>query len=397
MITSLASLAGILLGVAISAGIVLVQGGLSAGSTARLQWTTFLALGLAIASWLANWIVRAGRDRMLRANGVAYLLREHAQDWAEDSTDDFYAEVRDRFASVVPVPRSEKVGKTWEWPLDRDARLWDGRVDDLVRTFRVLLNSVHDGNAGEGRAGVPDSIFVTAWWAVALAFGRRLRGGIRNWEPSIWQRPSDARAGTIRPDLRQHRPLRFTELSPPAPDGLAPLRLTWTADLTAARLPGSSAVLAVEPVSILLLRFGRGRWGPLELADPGGPLPLTLQDAGEVIPLKESARVLVHELRCAPRDGDQFFRWTDYPYLAALAVEWLQAKAAELPGHALLLGATMPNEVALGIGLLAGRPACDGWPERLWPVIFRPATRTLVTARLDLGVLIAADQESGEG
>lgn len=386
LVTILAGLGTWAFGVGVSAGLVLVQGGLSAGSTRRLQWTTFPALGLAVVLWAVGWIVRTARNRMLRRNGTAYLLREPARDWAQDSPDDFYAEVRERFAVVITVPRSAEVGRTWDWPLDRDARLWDAKVTDLVRTFRVLLNAVHAKNREEGTAGVPDAIFVTAWWAVALAFGRRLRLGVRNWELEVWQRPSDGRAGQItpRPWSRQ-RPHTFADLAVPAPSGLTPRTLAWEVDLTVTRPDASGQVPDGDAVSILLVRFGRSRWGSLPLGDPAQPVPLTLLDEGEVVPVKEMTRVFVQELRCVPRDGARTFDWEDFPFLAAAATAWIQEKAQELPPSTLLLGATMPNEVALGAGIFSGRPESDGWPASMWPVIYQQPTDTLVVTRLDLG------------
>jgi hypothetical protein len=393
LITLGAGLGTWLFGVGISVGLVLIQGGLAADSRLRLQWTAFAALGLAIVVWACTWIARAGRARMLTRNGVAYLVRERARDWAQDSPDDFYAEVRERFAEVVTVPRSEEVGQTWDWPLDNSgARLWDAKVTDLVSTFRVLLSAVHARHAEEGTSGVPDAIFVTAWWAVALAFGRRLRLGIRNWELNVWQRPSDARAGKIDPVLWRRRPHQFAGQAVTAPPGLTPREFAWDVDLTVSRPDGTAGeVPSGPPVSVLLLRFGRGRWGSLRLEDPVRPVPLTLIDAAGVIGVKEAARVLVHELRCVPRDEAPAFDWEDFPFLAAIAVDWIQRKAGELEGRTLLLGATVPNEVALGIGIAAGRPACDGWPSSMWPVIYRQPTDTLVVPRLDLGATQSAE------
>ena len=149
-----------LFGVGVSAGLVLIQGGLAADSRLRLQWTAFPALGLAIVVWAWTWIARAGRARMLNRNGVAYLVRERARDWAQDSPDGFYAEVRERFADVVAVPRPDEVGRTWDWPLEgREAQLWDAKVTDLVSTFRVLLNAVRARHTEERTPGVPDAIF----------------------------------------------------------------------------------------------------------------------------------------------------------------------------------------------------------------------------------------------
>lgn len=384
-----ASGGSLLLGITISASVTLLTGGLTAGPTLRLQWITFGSLGLAAVTYTATWIARSGRDRMLRQNGVAYIIRERARDWGQDSPDDFYAQVRTRFGDVVVVPGPDETGPRWDWPLDAGARLWDAGVTDLVRSFRVLADSAHAHSKEEGNGTVADGVFVTAWWAVALAFGLRLRNGIRNWELDVWQRPSDARAGKVSPDTWRQRPHRFPDEPVTAPDGLTAEDFTWEADLTVARMPDADQVPQRNPVSVLLLRFGRGRWGPLDLAAPSRPLPLTLTDAGCVVPVREPARVAVHELRCVPRTGARTFEWDDYPFLASIALDWIQRKARDLDGHTLLLGAIVPNEVALGLGIRAGRPGCDGWPSHMWPVMFNPTDKTLVVPCLDVGTAIA--------
>jgi hypothetical protein len=97
--------------------------------------------------------------------------------------------------------------------------------------------------------------------------------------------------------------------------------------------------------------------------------------------------VKVHELRCTPRPGDKFYKWEDFPFLTGLALDWIQGKAADpaLRDHTLLLGTRVPNEVALGIGIRAGRQSCTGWPPELWPVIWKPNKGPLVMTRLNLG------------
>ena len=125
---------------------------------------------------------------------------------------------------------------------------------------------------------------------MALAFGLRLRSGIRNWELDVWQRPSDGRAGRVSPDVWRQRPHRFPDEPVPAPDGLAAEEFTWDVDLTVPRPPGAGPVPDGDPVSVLLLRFGQGRWGTLDLVSPSEPLPLTLIDAGNVVPGGTSTR-----------------------------------------------------------------------------------------------------------
>jgi hypothetical protein len=77
---------------------------------------------------------------------------------------------------------------------------------------------------------------------VALAFGLRLRSGIRNWELDVWQRPRVARAGRVSPDVWRQRPHRFPDEPVPAPDGLAAEEFTCDVDLTVPRPPGAGPV-----------------------------------------------------------------------------------------------------------------------------------------------------------
>lgn len=118
-------------------------------------------------------------------------------------------------------------------------------------------------------------------------------------------------------------------------------------------------------------------------AEAPGPVAVTLHDLARVIPVKETASAHLHELRCVP-PGNQF-AWEASPYLVNEAVAWIMKKAEELRGHTLLLATVMPNDIAVGIGIVAGLPACDGWPEDLWPIVYRNATRTPVVPRLNLG------------
>jgi hypothetical protein len=96
--------------------------------------------------------------------------------------------------------------------------------------------------------------------------------------------------------------------------------------------------------------------------------------------------VLLHELRCLPPPGEQRFPWPDIPALAIAAADWIERKAAsaELAGHTLLLGAVMPQETGLGLGICAGQASRTHWPEHLWPLLYQRG-EPYVVPRLDLG------------
>jgi hypothetical protein len=59
--------------------------------------------------------------------------------------------------------------------------------------------------------------------------------------------------------------------------------------------------------------------------------------------------------------------WDDFAALVIVCADWIERKVAELAGHTLLLGTAVPAEVALGIGIRAGRANRAGWPAHLCP------------------------------
>jgi hypothetical protein len=55
----------------------------------------------------------------------------------------------------------------------------------------------------------------------------------------------------------------------------------------------------------------------------------------------------------------------------------------------------MPPEAALGLGILAGQVSRTGWPEIMWPLVYRASTRALVVPRLHLGASALRHPEDG--
>jgi hypothetical protein len=372
-------------GFGLSVVVALGTGGLHSDQVRRLLWLMILGFGVAAVFLAASETARRGRNRMLKRNGTAYLIRERARDWEHDEPDDFYSAVRQRFARVIAVPGPGLAGRAWDWPLDEDATRWDAKLAELAQSFRVL----HLAAKADGGVGTPDGVFVTAWWAVALAFGMRVTGADRSLELRVWQRPSRGRANKewLRPEIWSLRPHRPGD--PVTATDLVPDEFIWEADLTIRRHGRGSSAKADQPVSILLVRFGWGRWGPLPHVGgaTGGAKrqPLILHDPAGIVPGRTSAQARIYEWRCTPAGGAPVFGWDQYPFLAESAVTWIQEKAKELAGHALLLGAVLPNEVALEMGISAGRESCADWPAHLWPVIYRKPADTLVVPRINLG------------
>lgn len=369
-------LAGGVLGIVPS----LVTGDWKSGLTWGLLWA---CIGLSVIAAVAlgySETARRGGDRMLRQNGTAYIIQEQARFWDDDKAQRFREGIRRQFARVIQVPGPVEAGRGWDWPLDADARHWDAKADELVRAFRVLsIDEARDGTV------IPNGVFAWAYWAVAVAFGMRVTAADRSLVLDVWQRPSKARAGEVEPELWAQRPHRFGSATGAA-SGLEFAEFTWEAELTVSRR-GRSRPSTAGGVSVLLVRFSRFDWGPLPgvtAAPPvEGPLGLHLYDAAGVIPAGVS-RADLHELRCVPLESQ--FPWRVFPALAAEAASWMERKAKELTGHTLLLGALMPQEAGLGLGILAGQEARRaGWPAHLWPIVLEPGKRELVIPRLDLG------------
>ncbi|MGH3289273.1 MAG: hypothetical protein ACRDPD_32120, partial [Streptosporangiaceae bacterium] len=359
----------------------LVTGDWKTGATWDQLWVAIILSALAVAFLAFSEIVRRGRDRIRERNGTAYILQEQARFWTPQNATRFRDGISRQFSRVIQVPGPVETGRGWDWPLDAGARDWDGRIDELVRAFRVL-------SIDQSRDTVtPNGVFIWAWWAVAAAFGMRATAADRDLKLDVWQRPSNARAGQVEPEIWAQRPHQFGSAVPD--DHLLPPVTChdWEADLRVSRRGRSRAGAEDAGVSVLLVRFGGQEWGPLPAVTVPLPddhrLDLHLHDAAGVAPAGVS-RVDLHELRCVPPGA--LFPWQDFPALAAAAAAWIEQKTKELPGRTILLGTIMPPEVGLGLGILAGQESRrSAWPRHLWPIIREPAKGELVVPHLDLG------------
>lgn len=360
----------------------LVTGDWKAGSTWDQLWVAIILCVLAIAFLTFSEITRRGRDRMQQRNGTAYIIQEYARFWTPQNATRFREGIGRQFTRVIQVPGPVETSRGWDWPLDAGARDWDSKVDELVRAFRVL--SIDQSR----QAVTPNGMFIWAWWAVAAAFGMRATAADRDLQLDVWQRPSNARSGQVEPEIWTQRPHRFGSAAPVGRSLPPVTEHAWETDLKVSRRGRSRAGAADAEISVLLVRFSRQDWGPLPEVTVTPPddhgLPLYLIDAVGVAPAGVS-HVDLHELRCVP-PGEQF-TWQDFPALAAEAVAWIERKTKELSGRTLLLGTVIPQEVGLGLGILAGQESRrSAWPKHLWPIVFEPAARELVMPHLELGV-----------
>jgi hypothetical protein len=320
------------------------------------------------------------RRWVLHQNGTAYVIQELASDWDRQDEKAFLDSVDRNFAHVLKVPGPGQLGRSWEWPLGPGAERWGGKVDELARAFQALRSA--DDQA------TPNGILMWASWAVSAAFGMRVTAADRDLVLDIWQRPSRGRTGDAGIPFGIHRPHRFGHAEPaPLADILpesAPTEQTWRAKLTPTQRDRSAPREAGSGVSVLLLRLGSQKWGPLpEAGIEAHSLHLQIDDAAGVTPHRQS-RVIIHELQCLPPPGG-LFPWRAVPSLVEASAGWIERKSAELAGHTLLLGTIMPPETALGLGIIAGHPQRTRWPENIWPLVYRPATGSLVVPDLNLG------------
>ena len=357
---------------------------------------TWVSLGLGLGATLIAAMAfgfaetaRHGRDRMIAQNGTAYIIQEQARFWDDDKAARFREGIRRQFARVVQVPGPVEASRDWDWSLDSDAWQWDAKVDELVRAFRVLsIDAARDGTV------TPDGVFLWAYWAVAAAFGMRVTAADRGAALDVWQRPSRARAGEVESEIWSQGPLRFGPVPAAGVDRLRFSEHAWPASLELSRIAlrrgGVRRNADGRKISVLVLRFSASAWGPLPAvteAVPPDPVALRLSFAASVLPLGSSPGE-IHELRCVPLGGPSGaqFPWQQFPALAAEAFAWIERKAKELDGHTLLLGTLLPQEVGLGLGILAGQESRRAsWPDHIWPVVRDPRDGGLVVPNLNLG------------
>jgi hypothetical protein len=391
LITALTASVTLILGAVLGALPALLAGSWHDPQTRDQTW---VLIGYTAASLLAAataLVLYRKRRWVLRQNGTAYIIQEQAALWDGQDEKLFLDSAGRYFARVAAVPGPGQLGRSWDWPLGADAARWDGKVTDLAHSFLAL--------ALDDNQDTPNGIFIWAWWAVAAAFGMRVTAAHRDLVLDVWQRPSHGRVGHIEPITRQQRPHQFGYTDPvPLAELLpesAPREFTWTAELRTTHLVPAASPPAANRISVLLLRLGRERWGPLPDVhtepQPTPALQLNVNDAAGLAPGK-SPDVTIHELRCLPPQNGQF-PWEAVPSLVAASADWIERKANKLAGDTLLLGTTMLPETALGLGITAGQVQRTGWPENLWPLVYHRDTKALVIPHLNLGTAALRDPD----
>jgi hypothetical protein len=394
VVTALSASVTLILGAVLGALPALLAGNWRDPQTRDQAWVLIGFTVASLAAAVTAIVLYRKRRWVLRENGTAYVVRELAGDWDRQDEQTFLDSAGRHFARVIKVPGPGQLGRPWDWPLDDGAQRWDGKLDELARSFQAL-RTVDDQET-------PNGIVMWAPWAVALAFGMRVTAADRDLVLDVWQRPSHGRAGDVKTVIGTRRPHRFGHPGPVPSAGLPPAsalkEFPWEeVRLKATRQDGVAHPGAGRPVSVLLLRLGHQGWGPLgpvdAEAEPDQALHLEVSDGAGVAPHR-ATRITIHELRLPPPSG-RLFPWSAIPSLAAASADWIERKSAELRDHTLLLGTVMPPEAALGLGIDAGQPQRTRWPENLWPIVYRPATDSLVVPHLNLGTAALRDPGSG--
>ena len=391
VITALSASVTLILGAVLGALPALLAGSWSDPQTRLQTWVLIGFTGASLSAAVTAVVLYRKRRWVLRQNGTAYVIRELAGDWDRQDEKVFLESADRHFARILKVPGPGQLGRSWEWPLGPGAQRWDGKVDELARAFQALRST--DDPA------TPNGILMWASWAVSVAFGMRVTAIDRDLVLDVWQRPSRGRTGDTGTPLGAQRPHRFGYAEPVPLDVLlpesAPSKQTCRAKLTLTRRGPDAHPAAGNHVSVLLLRLGSQRWGPL----PAGrteahSLHLKIDDAADVTPSHRSSRITIHEWLCPPPPGG-LFPWHAIPSLVAASAAWIEDKSAELAGHTLLLGTTMPPEAALGLGIVAGQARRTHWPENLWPLVYCRDKDSLVVPDLNLGRAALRDPDGG--
>ncbi|MFY1632512.1 hypothetical protein ACN27F_04360 [Solwaraspora sp. WMMB335] len=353
-----------------------------------------LAVGTLASGVMLWW----WRNRLRETLGVAYVVNEVTAGWTPEQKEGFLSDVRDRFAVFRPVPPLRTFDRAAVWPQGKEATRWGRDVDTLVRHFQVASYDPDGRDAALDR-----SLFVWAPWPVAVAFGQRVTANERGRALRVRQRDSFGRQGPLRVGQLDDG---HTFQSPvDRPDGglFGELRVQrHPAQLQVVRddETGTAGGHQQQPgeVLLLVLRTNHHEFGPLprlpvdvtqraahdDAAASNGrePIVVELYDAAG-LGLPDTASTTVREWRYLPRPGEIYHQWQDYPQIVAVAAQWIADQAATAPGATILLGAQVPQEVSVGLGIRSARQ--PGWPRELWPLVHSVGNGTFTVPRLNLG------------
>lgn len=335
---------------------------------ARLPWlvgssvAAVVTLGTAMAMW---WF----RNTLLHRRGTAYLIEELSPDWDPEDRRAFKAAVRSQFSAIQEVLGPGRLRNEQVWTFDdRGCQLWDERLTDLVHSFRAL--HANDDPTTD------NALYMWAPWSVALAFGLRTVGRHRGVHLHVRHRPSYGRLGEAQPVGFMHAGISFRDT-----DALrTPLTGIVTQRERSVRLcadPGGAAT----SVTVLLVRTSDRPYASLPAAAGCRISKMAVRD-GAGLGLPRRQKVTVREWVYRPQN--RFIPWREYQSVAFAAAEWIRdCSAAAEPNAIILLGTLLPQEIGVGIGIVAA--AMPGWPPRLWPLMYDAKDEALVIVRLNLG------------
>lgn len=373
----------------------------------RVWWlVVFLCLGVAaVAGGAALWW---WRNRLRETRGIAYVVNETAAEWTPEQKEGFLSEVRDQFAVFRPVPPLRSFDRTAVWPHGEEATRWGRDMDAVVRHFQVAN---HDPDGRD--AALDRSLFMWAPWPVAVAFGQRTTTLSRGRAVRVRQRDSFGRQGPVRARPVQDDGHSFQQQIERPGDGLfgelnvrrhqVRLQISRNGQPGTAAgpvpVPATAPGTALEPVPevlLLVLRTNHNRFGllpslPVDVTDRAAhddaaagsrePVVFELHDAvGLGLPATMSTEL--REWRYLPPPGETQHRWADYPAIVAAAAQWVADQAAAAPEAIVLLGAQLPQEISVGLGIWSARQY--RWPRHVWPIYFQLGAQFTIP-QLDLG------------
>ena len=346
--------------------------------------STFAVLGTA-ALCLAG-VAWFRRGRLLQRRGSLYVVDADAQEWDSDSAKRrFFDSVDQQFARVLDVPGPNDLESEWKWPAEPPGMsLWSGGVDDLVLTFRALQRGDNQSTANNVVAWLP--------WPAAIAFPARLTQADRGLDLEIRQRPSGGRQGMFNVDAHAHRGHSFDRRAPYGESRALEIRRSARVTFHPGETPARAGVRArnapvpARRVRVLLLRTTSHPWGPVpfDAPDTAAVTPVELEIVDHLGLGLDTADAELLEWRWVPdaERKQRFHPWSDFPALCHHAVDWVIANALPVNEGVTLLGALLPQEVSLGIGLDCLRTG--GWPHHLYP-LYRPKGKPMSIPGLDLG------------
>jgi hypothetical protein len=375
-------------GVTFSVATALVGGALgTAPSVAQAPGAVRYWVLLLLSGLVGLFALRAGvqllrhREEVLTRRGTAYVIEEIAEAWTYEDKRRFLQQIVGHFPSVQRVPGPSELGGDWHWPMGAGAEGWGIHVDELVRSFW----SVHYNDDPQ----TDNSILMWSWWPVSIAFAARATARQRGLKMLVRQRPSYGRNGRLETDGWRQPPHDFASASGATVGSPMPER---TVQLTIKPRAAISTTSADSQVTILLVRMNPNPWGPLK-ADTAtdAHVELVVEDAAGIGIQGTVTATMIEWCHLPPSDGSH--AWDTYPSLVRSAGEWIGRVSAGLSG-VVLLATLIPQEVGMGIGILAGQDGTT-WRERgLWPIQTDRSGR-LVIPRLDLGEVSLRPAKSG--